>query len=223
MMNTYVIICKRELEATLYNMRQIVKDGYEKGDYVDTYRTGGAPTKMEREYLEKFTALVPESGKVLDLGCGSGIPFDKYLTEKGLLVTGVDIAGKHIEMARRNVPRATYIEGDFTALDFDASKFDGIVAFYSIFHIPKSEHEILFSKMASLLESNGIVLMTLGTHTGDVIDGNWCGTAMAWSSYDPETYKGLINACGFEIIADSYEGQPEDQEYHWWVLMKKRT
>ena len=203
-------------------MLKTVKRGYELGDYAGTYRTKSNPTNMEKEHLDKFASLLPKHGKILDLGCGIGIPFDKYLIEQGFEVTGIDIASKHIKLAKKNVPRATYIEGDFTTLDFNTSKFHGIVAFYSIFHTPKKEHAALFRRMALLLENKGVALLTLGTRTSDGVDDNWCGATMAWSSYDPETYKTLLHTNGFDIVADSYEGQPEDQEYHWWVMIKKR-
>jgi 2-polyprenyl-3-methyl-5-hydroxy-6-metoxy-1,4-benzoquinol methylase len=46
---------------------------------------------IDRPWHERFVAALPGGGaRVLDLGCGSGMPVGRYLAESGLLVTGVD-------------------------------------------------------------------------------------------------------------------------------------
>ena len=44
---------------------------------------------------------------------------------------------------------------------------------------------------------------------------------MAWSSYDPETYKRLLGEAGFEILEACFEGKPGDDEYRFWVLARR--
>ncbi|MEK6895928.1 MAG: class I SAM-dependent methyltransferase [Nanoarchaeota archaeon] len=203
------------------DMRKIVKEGYEKGDYAGTFRTSNKPNKMEESFLKKLLKLLPKNLHVLDFGCGIGVPFDKYLVEHGCKVTGVDISQKHINEAKKNVPKAKFIKGDFSKIDFQET-FDAIISFYAIFHIPREEHKELFLKMADLLKSNGKILITLGTSGGYGEEEEWCGAKMAWSTYDPDTYKKLLDETGFKILEATFEGQPGDEEYHFWVLAQKK-
>jgi len=204
------------------DIRKLVKEGYEQGDYTGHYRSSSDPNEMEKKYLDRLASLLPKAAKILDLGCGIGLPFDKYLAEKGFQVTGIDFASNHIAAAQKNVPDATFIEGDFSKTDFGGKRFHAIIAFYSIFHIPREEQQGLINKMNNLLEDGGFILVTLGTSDGDGIEEDWAGSTMAWSNYEPAKYKAMIAQAGFEITESEYEGQPGDDEYHWWVLAKKK-
>jgi len=203
------------------DIRKIVKKGYEKGNYVGFFRTNTQPNAMEKKLLDRLACSLPKDAKILDLGCGTGIPFDKYLVNLGFRLTGVDFASNHIASARKNVPNAKFIESDFSKLGFGNKQFDAIIAFYSIFHIPRDEQQELFNKMNSMLIDGGLILVTLATSDSEDIDENWTGAPMAWSQYDPAKYKSMLAQAGFEIVHDEYEGQPSDTEYHWWVLAKK--
>ena len=204
------------------DIRKIVKEGYEQGDYAGYFRKSSIPNEMEKRYLDRLANSLPKGAKILDLGCGTGIPFDKYLVDLGFEITGVDFASNHISAARKNVPSAMYIESDFSKLDFGTQKFDAIIAFYSIFHIPRGEQQELFNKMSSLLVDGGLILVTLATSDSEDVEENWTGARMAWSQYDPNKYKAMLVQAVFEITESEYEGQPGDEEYHWWVLAKKK-
>ena len=203
-------------------IRKIVKEGYEKGDYVSHFRTNSQPNKMEKKFLDRIANLIPRAAEILDFGCGIGIPFDKYLADKGFKITGIDIARKHLEQAKKNVSDAKFIKGDFSKTDFGGKRFHAIIALYSIFHIPREEQQDLFQKMYELLENNGVILMTLGTSESDNVEKDWCGAPMAWSNYEPSKYRTMITQANFKIIESKYEGQPGDKEYHWWVIAKKK-
>ena len=203
------------------DMRKIVEEGYEKGDYAGTFRISDKPNEMEESFLKKLVQLLPENPRILDFGCGTGVPFDKYLVKHGCGVTGVDISGKHIHLAKKNVPEAVFMKGDFSKIDIRKT-FDAIVSFYAIFHIPREEHKELFLRMYTLLKDNGLVLVTLGTSGGRYSEEeNWCGARMAWSNYGPETYREMLGEAGFRILEEAFEGRPGDEEYHFWVLARK--
>lgn len=204
------------------DMRDIVRDGYEAGDYPGFFRSDIEPSEHERYFLERLLSLLPSSPRILDLGCGTGVPFDRFLAAKSAKVIGVDFSAKHIALAKRNVPAASYVEGNFSRMDFDNNDFDAVVAFYAIFHLPRDEHEALFGKIILTLKSKSLFLATFGTvaHAyGE--DANWTGAKMAWSSYDPDIYRQLLAESGFMILESRFEGKPGDQEHHWWVLAQK--
>lgn len=197
-------------------MRDEVKEGYEKGDYEGDYREDRLLQPREKDLFQKlFDEL--EGEKILDLGCGTGIPFDRYLTEKGYSVTGVDIAKKHVKKARKNVPDAEFIQGDFFENDFEENSFDSIVSFYAIFHIPREEHSRLLEKIRYWLKDDGAILITLGAEEEmDNLEGEIGGEKMVWSSFSPEENIRLVEDSGFEVI-DSYIEDWRD-ENHFWIL-----
>lgn len=87
--------------------------------------------------IDSFMRLArPQAGgKVLDLGCGSGI-FTHFLAQRGLNATGLDLSPKLLELARRNFPEATFIEGDVEALPFEDGSVDAILLSGLVHHLP---------------------------------------------------------------------------------------
>lgn len=68
----------------------------------EQHREGAAP------WVSILAERVPSRSKVLDLGCGAGIPVTRMLAET-FDVTGVDISATQIDLARRNVPTGRFI------------------------------------------------------------------------------------------------------------------
>src|SRR4026208_1130477 len=94
------------------------------------------PSEARLAYLRRAVELIPAGARVLELGCGAGIPMTAALAEDRD-VTGVDISARQIELARENVPAATFVHSDMTTLEFEAASFDAVVAFYSLTHVPR--------------------------------------------------------------------------------------
>ncbi|MFB6212984.1 MAG: class I SAM-dependent methyltransferase [Candidatus Nanohaloarchaea archaeon] len=199
-------------------MREEVREGYEKGDYESDYRRNREIRQMEERLFEEMLDRVPEGPKVLDLGCGIGEPFDRYLVEEGCDMTGVDIAEKHVKKARENVPGAEFMQGDFFEQDFADGSFDAVVSFYAIFHIPREEHGNLFGRIHRWLKEDGVILVTLGGGEMDEHRDEIGGAEMLWSSYTVEENRELVEEAGFDIIEDCIE----EEEGHLWILAEKR-
>ncbi|MCB0184417.1 MAG: class I SAM-dependent methyltransferase, partial [Caldilineaceae bacterium] len=121
-----------------FHPQQIVATGY---DHISASYTAWARSVRiaERQhYMQVIWDHVATGGDVLDLGCPTGALTSGQLTERFNL-TGVDISPRQIELARQQLPNATWICADMTKVTFAPSSFDAVVAFYSIIHVPQAE------------------------------------------------------------------------------------
>jgi SAM-dependent methyltransferase len=203
-------------------MREIVEKGYDEGDYEGHFRFGRVLNERETRLFAKLTEKIPQGGKILDLGSGTGIPYDHYLAERGYDVTGIDISGKHVAKASRNVPGARFVKADFTEYDLGAGFYDAIISLYSIFHVPREEHADLFRRMHLGLKPGGRILVTLGTADMGMDVGEFVGSTMAWSSYSMEENIRIVQRAGFQLIIVEEEHE-EEKEHHLWILGEKVT
>ena len=78
--------------------------------------------------LAAFAARLPAGGRVLDMGCGAGVPSTRTLSRR-FEVVGVDFSEGQIAEARQNVPGATFVVGDITDVDLPAASF-GVASFH---------------------------------------------------------------------------------------------
>lgn len=128
------------------NHKDTVREGY--NIIADKYLATRAKKSLDIALLDEFTKYLEPNAKVLDAGCGAGIPVAKILSEH-FDVTGVDFSEKQVELAKKNVPNATFICQDMTQLDFPVNYFDGICSYYAIIHIPRDEHYALLQNFFS--------------------------------------------------------------------------
>jgi len=101
-----------------------------------------------------------ERAKVLDIGCGAGVPVARALAQR-YQVTGADLSSEVVSRTQTNVPRSTFIHSDLMDVQFPAEHFDGVVSFYTIFHLPREEHSALFQRIYYWLKNGGYFLATV--------------------------------------------------------------
>jgi SAM-dependent methyltransferase len=174
--------------------------------------------------LPEFMARLPDGAAVLDLGCGAGIPSTRLLAERSR-VTGVDISAAQLMAARRNVPRATFLQGDLASIEIPTGSFDGIVALYSISHVPREEHANLFRRLSNWLPSGGLFIASLGARDSPDWHGEWLGgQRMFFSSHDAATNRELVTSAGFELLIDEViqTEEPEGPVQFLWLLARRR-
>jgi ubiquinone/menaquinone biosynthesis C-methylase UbiE len=200
--------------------KDIVRKGYDK--VAEDYLSQRNENLEEMSFLPEFISYIPKDGRILDAGCGGGLPFTKYLSEQ-FEVIGIDISEKQIELAKKNVPKATFYRKDMTNLNFSNDYFDGILAYYSIIHVPRDEQPALFTNFYRMLKPQGVALFCLhSTDDPESLYDDFFGEEMYWSGYDAETNLDLLRKVGFEIIwsklvADSLS----DDSNHLFVLLRK--
>lgn len=116
--------------------------------------------------IERAISYSTGSGSALDVGCGSGGRIVRKLESHGFNVTGIDASTKMIEIAKDNHAFAQFFVADICTWDTN-QKYDLIVAWDSIFHIPFSMHSLVVSKLCGMLRMNGILTYTFGDDYGE--------------------------------------------------------
>jgi ubiquinone/menaquinone biosynthesis C-methylase UbiE len=187
------------------NNKRTVAQGYDKiggiyGEQATRFRTA-----QRAKYESVMLIGLDEGARVLDLGCGSGIPTTRRLARK-FQVTGADISEKQVDRARENVPDAEFICSDMATLKFPPDTFDGVGAFYSIIHLPRDEQGAMLKSIASWLKPGGLLVATLGTGDTEVdFNQSWMGAPMFWSTFDAETNRRLVDEAGLSTVSDLEE------------------
>jgi 2-polyprenyl-3-methyl-5-hydroxy-6-metoxy-1,4-benzoquinol methylase len=206
------------VEVMNYNdPKSIVENGY--NEIARSYHEQRDRFKSD-ELLTAFTSLLPSGGGVLDVGCGAGVPVARSLVRAGFRVTGIDVSAAMLELARTHVPEATFARMDMGQLGFGAEGFDGICAFYSVFHVPREDHPQVLVGLNRLLRQGGILLFSSGRGAWEGV-ADFHGARMFWSHPDQQVTRQLVIDAGFAVILS--EIQEHGGEKHYWVMAKKAT
>ncbi len=200
----------RPADDPTVDYKAIVQRGYDLcASTYDEFRKTDIQTELDR-----LLDWLDDGAKVLDIGCGSGAPVTQALAKR-FAVTGVDISSEMVRLAQTNVPEARFIHADITVTEFSASNFDAVVAFYSLFHIPREEHHDLFRRIHNWLKPGGYILGTLSHHSESAhTENDFFGETMYWSNYGMTDYVEILTGLGFSILKSSVigHGYSDDQE-----------
>lgn len=151
------------------------------------------------ECIIKFCRLLKPNAKILDVGCGTGYPIDKYLTDNGYSVKGIDISKKIIEKARLlKLENAEFEQCDYLSYRTD-EQFDAIIAFDSLWHIPVDRQPEIYKKAASLLKSGGYFLFTGGKERGSC-RGEMFDQTFYYAALDTQEIIELLEKNDFKIV-----------------------
>jgi|HubBroStandDraft_6_1064221.scaffolds.fasta_scaffold269759_2 cyclopropane fatty-acyl-phospholipid synthase-like methyltransferase len=178
-------------------------------------------SRVRDRWLNEFVARLTKHARILDLGCGAGVPVARQLAECGFDVVGVDGSIHQVELARSNVTAAEFIHADMTNVDFVSSSFDGVAAFYSITHVPREEHATLLLRIVNWLKPGGLFVASLGSGECPGWTGEWLGTEMFFSHYGASTNEQLVRNAGLNIEhLETVEQDNEDSRFLWVIARR---
>ncbi len=158
---------------------------------------------FEKPWLDRFLALLPSRGSVLDLGCGSGEPIARYFIACGHDVTGVNSSPALISLCTERFPGSTWTVADMRRLDL-GRRFDGIVAWDSFFHLTPDDQRGMFPIFRDHIAERGALMFTSGPAHGVAI-GSFHGEPLYHASLDVDEYRSLLDQCGFDVVAHVVE------------------
>ncbi|WP_033400502.1 class I SAM-dependent DNA methyltransferase [Actinokineospora enzanensis] len=161
---------------------------------------------------------LPAGARVLDLGCGSGMPTAKQLVDAGLAVVGVDESPVMLDLAREQAPGPDYRLADLRAVS-EWGEFDAAVAFFSLLMLPKSAIEQTLRAVRDSLRGPRLLLLSMVQGDFDTFPVNFLGAPTTVSAYPPDELKRVVTEAGFgdvelrEFEAEAEPGRIEVQLY----------
>jgi len=181
---------------------------------------------LDRQLLDQFAVLVNGNGAVCDLGCGPG-HVARYLHEHGVQVCGIDLSPELVERALRLNPGIEFQQGNMFALDAADATWAGIAAFYSIIHVPRTDHVLVLSEMRRVLRPGGLLLLAF--HVGDEVvhfDELWGHTvSVGFHFFRTDDVADSLRSAGFaveEIVERDPYPDVEAQTRRGYILASKR-
>ncbi|WP_426563492.1 class I SAM-dependent methyltransferase [Angustibacter sp. McL0619] len=171
-----------------------------------------------RPYLRASLALFAElvhgagGGPVADVGCGPGY-ITGYLHDAGVDVFGIDLSPEMIAIARRDYPELRFEVGTMTDLDLADDSVVGILAFWSVIHVPDHAVPGVFDEFRRVLRPEGLLMV--GFHVGDETrhtSQGYTGRSINVDSHHrpPSKVRGWLRDAGFAIEAELVIG-PDEQ------------
>ena len=161
--------------------------------------------------FERAISYSSGGGKALDVGCGAGGRFIRILQERGFSVTGLDVSQEMIKLATDNHPEHKFIHQDICSWQTQ-ERFDFIVAWDSIFHLPLMMQKPVVVKLCQLLQKDGILIYTFGNAQGEHTD-QWHMDDFYYSSIGINENMQLLINNGLSVLHLELDQYPEKHVY----------
>jgi SAM-dependent methyltransferase len=189
--------------------------------------SGSLRPDIREAWVRKVGIFVEAGARVIELGCGTGVPVGSWLASR-YVYTGVDASPGMLAHARRQVESGTFLHADMETVSFEPQSLGAVIAFSSIIHVPRERHADLFVAIASWLRAGGVFAASL--HSRDDpndFDPDWLGGGpMRWTGFDRDTNVALLDAAGLEIIESEVVEQVEPDGcviHPFWLIARKRA
>ncbi len=163
------------------------------------------------ETQNKFMALIPKGGYILDFGCGAGRD-TKFFLSKGYNVEAIDGSPKLCELTSEYT--GIKVKNMFFQDLVEHEKYDGIWACASILHLPKDELKEVVKKMIEALKPGGYIYsgFKYGDFEGVKSSGRY------FTNFTEETFKAFISdISGIELVEAwvTYDVRPGREDEKW--------
>ena len=155
---------------------------------------------LDLQLLDRFAARVREVGPVCDMGCGPG-HVARYLHEHGVEVCGIDLSPELVERARRLTPDIEFSQGDMLHLEIPDQAWAGIIAFYSIIHIPHADLDRAFGELRRVVRPGGVLLLSFHVGNDTIHLDEWWGQSVCvdFFFFESAQITRHLATAGFEV------------------------
>jgi ubiquinone/menaquinone biosynthesis C-methylase UbiE len=159
---------------------------------------------LDRALLAAFAELVREAGggPVADIGCGPG-RITRHLAGLGLDAFGIDLSPQMVAQARQAHPDLRFEAGSMLGLSLPGQSLGGILAWYSIIHVPDRDLPTALAEFYRVLVPGGYLLAAFQvgdevTHRTGAIGHE---ISLDFHRRQPAQVAGLLTAAGLAAVA----------------------
>ena len=197
-------------------------------DYVEMVRGSLEGAPLDRGLFAVFAEVVRAAGNgpVADVGCGPG-RVTVVLKELGLDAFGIDLSPGMIALARRTYPGLRFEVGSMFALDLADGALGGLLAYYSIIHVPWEMRPQVFAEFWRVLAPGGQLMLAFQvgdecTHRSEAFG---YPINVDWYRQQPDEVAGLLERAGFEVwarvVREPDPAAPTEKTQQGYLLARK--
>lgn len=145
-----------------------------------------------------ISRLTPPA-RVLDLGCGTGVPTARQFVEAGIDVVGVDESSTMVGLAKEQAPGGRYLHRDLREVE-DLGRFDAVVAFFSLIMLPKNDIPPLLRRLRARLRGPKLLQIAMVLGDFDQFPIIFMGQPIAVTAYPPDEMAHVVERAGFTVL-----------------------
>ncbi|MET3367380.1 UNVERIFIED_CONTAM: ubiquinone/menaquinone biosynthesis C-methylase UbiE [Jeotgalibacillus campisalis] len=150
--------------------------------------------ELDRQRIKRWASSI--DGQLIDAGCGPG-HWTNFLHQQGATVEGLDLVPEFIENARLRFPDVPFRLGSFRNLDVVDGSLKGVLAWYSLIHVPPDELPLALREIARALAQDGQLLVGFFEGSPGQPFPHAVTTAYYWSV---EQMAHLLSEAGFDVL-----------------------
>ncbi|MEJ8650330.1 methyltransferase domain-containing protein [Streptomyces sp. MS1.AVA.3] len=164
-----------------------------------------------------LAGALPAGSRVLDLGCGTGLPTARQLADAGHRVVGIDLSPSMVALARENAPDADFHRLDIADLRGGRlggpGSFDGIAAYFSLLMLPRAEIPYALGMLHDLLRPEGLLALSMVEADVDDFTIPFLGNSIRVSGYLRDDLRRVVHDAGFDVVGeDAYAYAPSSTD-----------
>lgn len=148
--------------------------------------------------LTALAQTLPPHARVLDLGCGDGIPVSRLLLREGFDLTALDSSPEMVRRYRINFPDVPTQCVRVQDAHFAPASFEAVVAWGVLFHLSETEQATAIRKVSEWVRPGGRFLFTSGDTQG-VAESDMNGVAFRYTSLGIGAYRRLLEGAGMRL------------------------
>ncbi len=167
-------------------------------------------------WRDKFISYLPQGGRIMDVGCGSGRD-SKAFIKAGFSVVAFDASEEMCKLA------SDYLSQEVWQMRFDQmsfhEEFDGVWACASLLHIPFEEMIDILKKIYDSLIPNGYFYASLKKGNGERKSGE-----RIFYNYSIEKAYSIFEKTSFRVVVceESVDVRPERKNEMWINIIARK-
>jgi hypothetical protein len=189
------------------DLKDVVRRGYDKVSLAyraDDFALAGSGYET---WLADMVPRLKPGSRILDLGCGCGVPVSRALAERAIESWAWISPPFRSSAPSASCRGATFECRDMTAVTFAPASFEAVVDLFAIIHVPLEEQPCPANPHLIVADAARSLSHDRGSRGVDRDRGRlaWCSRGDdVLESHGPSTYRGWLEMRGFRILAQSF-------------------
>ena len=146
-------------------------------------------------------AMLPANSRILDVGCGNGVPITQALVNAGHRVVGLDSSAGMLARFRVNLPGTPAVHGDARWLPFQDGCFDAAISWGMMFHLSTRDQAVALANVSRVLKPGAPFLFT-AAEVEDADEAGITGTMndVTFRYYAVPSYRAFVVEHGLVLV-----------------------